>query len=265
MLHYWWTVVVRALADSLEVIGHPAITIPFGLCVLVLTALIAWRREQSTWQGWDVFIRTRLIRDLAWGIPIVILAWIPFFAWFAIYTPYKMQMESEIKERTSYATRDDIQKKLDLFKVPNITGEIQSLSIGTPSRHPNDTLVVVGVHLRNLGAPTILDGIRLEAVTSDGRKLVAFPYSYGHGIAQENGPTGGAFGKFQFNYDSEYYLARRVSETPIPTDGGASGWIDGIFSGIKQNEMKHGLIMLNFKDINGKPYSIDHREGDAFP
>ena len=93
MLHYWFSVVARAITDSLAAIGHTSITILFACCVIAVTALFTWLRERSDWRGWRVFLKKRLFPDLAWGIPAVIVAWIPFLVWFMFSTPYKMQTE----------------------------------------------------------------------------------------------------------------------------------------------------------------------------
>lgn len=40
-----------------------------------------------------MFLRRRFLPDLVWGVPALIVAWLPFFIWFFWETPYKMHME----------------------------------------------------------------------------------------------------------------------------------------------------------------------------
>jgi hypothetical protein len=107
MIRYWILVLARAVSDSLGVIGHTRNTIIFGSIVLFLTALWSWRKERDEKTGWKMFFREHLPREISRIVPVAFLAWIPFFLWFMIDTPYKMQDEAD--HRTGVATQTNTQ------------------------------------------------------------------------------------------------------------------------------------------------------------
>jgi hypothetical protein len=99
MLHYWLSVVERAFGDSLRAIGYTPVTILFAIAVVGSTAFLAWKKERKEKEGWRVFIKRRLLRDLLAVVPIAIIAWSPFFLWFLISDPAQMQQESARHEQ----------------------------------------------------------------------------------------------------------------------------------------------------------------------
>ena len=156
-----------------------------------------------------------------------------------------------------YRGRLESDNKLIALTIPKLTAEITGVDVGTPPNklRANDSLIAVWVRFRNLGAPTIVDKFYLEAILKDGRRVTATQYSFGHTLRMENAPLGSAYRKNEFAFDSAEYLVRKVTETPIPTNGGAVGWIDGVLIGIPREQIK--TIILNFADINTKRYSIE--------
>ncbi len=97
MLHYWATVVARAIVDSLAIIGHTVITVIFAVLVIAVTAFWSWQSEQVEHAGWLMFLKRHLGRELLKVVPVAIAAWIPFFIWFLFYTPYKIEDETNSK------------------------------------------------------------------------------------------------------------------------------------------------------------------------
>ncbi|MEX0805272.1 MAG: hypothetical protein WD688_18410 [Candidatus Binatia bacterium] len=119
----------------------------------------------------------------------------------------------------------------------------------------------IGVHIKNLGAPSIAEGYWLEIVLH-GEKMTFMP---------ANIPAQGATfhpadpsRKYLLVFYGKDSLYEKTNSTAIEKGGARQGWLRYVLPKIRLSELKNTPYKINFTDVNGKLSSVQSKVGDRF-
>ena len=145
----------------------------------------------------------------------------------------------------------ELRDQLVKLTVPSISGELIPFSIAPAGDSNQDSFITAWAVVDNKGAPSILKKISIFAKTADGRLVEGLNVSMGRSVKLHSS------GNTDVIWQSENYFPGKSSDNPVPTNGGRSGWIDGLFRGISSQQMHSTKLIVKFSDINDRTYSIE--------
>jgi len=156
--------------------------------------------------------------------------------------------------RNQYDAATTMRSKFEELTIPNLQGEITFLGMGMSPKKHDDSIVLIQAAIRNLGAPSIVDhfvaSIRTESGTIVGHQIPASD----KGIFAKMPASGDQL----VLKDSEYLPGKGMSQ-PVQHGGGLEGFFLAYFIGIKVTDFttKRTVVVLSYRDVTGKPYSIE--------
>jgi hypothetical protein len=89
MVGYWILVLRRAVGASLDAIGQTTGTLVFAAIVMALGATLLWYRKGVSAMKADI---AQTVLEV---LGIAVLAWLPFFIWHLIRTPYLLDQKKQ--------------------------------------------------------------------------------------------------------------------------------------------------------------------------
>ncbi len=200
--------------------------------------------------AWSIWTERSIPRAL--GISFVVL-----FGVIATFTAWREQ----------YHSAQDRQKQLDALTKPAFGGEVGEGVLLAPAGPQNSGLIATSkITIWNTAAPSIAKDFLMLAKLRDGRVIAA------HTVIQPepgfkvtlsmNDPA-----RPPFVYDGSEALARVATASPIPTNGQASGYFQGLFSDISDKRLEGAIFQMTFKDIYGHVYTVatEHPWGPGSP
>lgn len=190
MLQFWWTALSRAFWDSFLAIESVEGLLYAGVVVLIVAG------RQFRKYGWEA-VKRRLFKMLAEGLAIGLLAWIPFFSFHLLRSPYlmwseevakvsaaqkehnetKQELESLVKLQQAAAHRKEMREQIGRFIAAGVSLRDQAATspFGPTVAKWKKWNAEVGVFLRdNLGSSY---EVRFKAVEQEGTPLYSTVFS----------------------------------------------------------------------------------------
>jgi len=201
-----------------------------GILSLVRELILIAHPERST-QGWFIF----------WRCAVIAFVMSSAMLWF-----FEHNRVLELEER------------LDVLTKPEFKGSF-GFAVAPVGDRSQDSLITADGMITNTGAPSIAGDwaaqLRFkDGHTIDGQPVMAPTPESKITLHQDSGPPLVMLGSRNWK--------RTASNNPIPTGGGASGWIQFVFRGVNAAELDKGagdgdiIVMLSFADVNGQRWPI---------
>jgi hypothetical protein len=135
---------------------------------------------------------------------------------------------------------------LDALKKPIISGELREKYAAATGDNKQDTIATVRVHIKNLGAPTALEGFSFKA-TSKGHVFEGAFIPPPRGVANIFAPNG----KVYAILDGKDHLSNKTGSQAIQANVPADCWFGALFIGLPAKEFIAAgtSYTLSFRDV----------------
>lgn len=152
------------------------------------------------------------------------------------------------------------QAQMDRSK-PKLVGSIDMLS-SSPAPNPENALIVLTAHVKNLGAPSIAEFADCTIKTASGKIIDGEfgPIPYGLSIHFTEPKLPHQKGEPAMIYTRDDNLLVKATGSPIQSGGAVSGWLYFIVRGIKANEILNPgtIVSISVGDVSGQKIILTH-------
>jgi hypothetical protein len=151
-----------------------------------------------------------------------------------------------------------------LKRMPRLTGSIDQAILGQFFVDPSATGVFISMIIRNTGLPSLVDGWRIYAQLTNGRRVDGRnEWIERTWLAEGFGPTILVHSKTETSPVSEISADDALYKkgmTPIPTGGEIRGQLAATFPGVTQADLSASgaKIVVEFMDVWHRRYSCAH-------